>query len=72
MATAARVSGTWSRRARLVGPSAIAASRASSIPPPQAMSRWRLTKVAIGVVGETANRDSISGVDTLKWPHSRH
>ena len=34
--------------------------------------RRRLTKVAIAVVGDTANRDSISGVNALKWPHRRH
>ena len=35
------------------------------------LSGWK-SKAAIGVVGETANRDSISGINTLKWPHCRH
>jgi hypothetical protein len=29
-------------------------------------------KAAIGVLGAIAKRDSISGVNTLKWPHRRH
>jgi hypothetical protein len=26
----------------------------------------------MGVFGEIAKRDSMSGVNTLKWPHRRH
>jgi hypothetical protein len=45
---------------------------ASTLRLPHSRQRRRLTKAAIGVVGDTANRDSISGVNALKWPHRRH